>query len=229
MQWYYSLNGERQGPVDVTEMEKLLADGTVTDATRVWREGLAKWLPWREASPSHQVIPEDQTFVFEGQLVTPLNKRVLEQRLREGTFLEGDLTPARLGPRFWAYMVDSIIMYLPFTIINATGRSMIGVAPTGALFLGYAAAMFMLLVVMPGVYETWMVARYKTTLGKMIFNLEVVDELGNSIGAGRSFGRYCGKNLLGACVSFLPYASVWFTDKKQTAHDLICNTLVVQR
>ena len=228
MQWYYSVNGERIGPVDVEEMDRLRADKTVVDSTMVWREGLAKWMPWRDASPEEKPVAEDEVFWFEGQRITPQNKRDMEQRLREGTFGDGVLIPARLAPRFWAYMIDSIIAYLPFTLVDS-GREFSGLQLTGGVLWGYIPVLIVLLVVLPAVYEVWMVTTYRATLGKMIFNLEIVDEGGEPIAGGRSFGRYCGKLFLGSCVSFLPYAAVWFTDKKQAAHDMLCNTVVVQR
>jgi uncharacterized membrane protein YhaH (DUF805 family) len=47
--WYYATGEERQGPVEATEIERLVATGTVTADTLVWREGLAGW----EAASAH--------------------------------------------------------------------------------------------------------------------------------------------------------------------------------
>ena len=49
MQWYYSINGERLGPVAQAEFEKLVTDGVVKAETLVWRQGMAEWLPYARA------------------------------------------------------------------------------------------------------------------------------------------------------------------------------------
>jgi uncharacterized RDD family membrane protein YckC len=49
MKWYYVLGGEQQGPVSEEEIQGLIARGTVTPMTLVWREGMANWQTWGEA------------------------------------------------------------------------------------------------------------------------------------------------------------------------------------
>lgn len=49
MNWYYELNGQRQGPVPESALQGLLASGTITQRTLVWREGMANWAPLAEA------------------------------------------------------------------------------------------------------------------------------------------------------------------------------------
>lgn len=51
MNWYYAAGGQQQGPVDDTQLDALVAAGTVRPETLVWREGLAGWQPLREARP----------------------------------------------------------------------------------------------------------------------------------------------------------------------------------
>jgi hypothetical protein len=41
--WYYTLNNQQMGPVDESEMKKLVASGVVTHATMVWTTGMATW------------------------------------------------------------------------------------------------------------------------------------------------------------------------------------------
>jgi hypothetical protein len=47
MNWYYEANGQQQGPVPETELDRLLAEGKITLDTLVWREGQAGWAPLR--------------------------------------------------------------------------------------------------------------------------------------------------------------------------------------
>ena len=48
--WHYSLQGQVFGPVSEQELQELAAQGTVSGATLVWREGLPEWLTIQAAS-----------------------------------------------------------------------------------------------------------------------------------------------------------------------------------
>lgn len=52
MNWYYDLGGQRQGPVDEAELDRLIAADTVKPDTLVWREGMAGWAPLKDARPA---------------------------------------------------------------------------------------------------------------------------------------------------------------------------------
>lgn len=41
--WYYTLNNQQVGPVEETEIKKLVADGTISHGTMVWTSGMATW------------------------------------------------------------------------------------------------------------------------------------------------------------------------------------------
>ena len=57
MNWFYALNGEQQGPVTSEQLDQLLGQGVINDATLVWREGLATWQPLASARPASTVPP----------------------------------------------------------------------------------------------------------------------------------------------------------------------------
>ena len=52
MTWYYAAGGERHGPVDDAELDRLIAAGVITGDTLVWYPGLDGWRPLREARPA---------------------------------------------------------------------------------------------------------------------------------------------------------------------------------
>jgi hypothetical protein len=52
MNWYYALGDERKGPVTEAEFDALIAAGTITENTLVWKEGMANWAPLKEARPA---------------------------------------------------------------------------------------------------------------------------------------------------------------------------------
>ena len=78
------------------------------------------------------------------------------------------------------------------------------------------------------VYFSIWVAVWSTTLGKLLFGLEVVRNDGSKVGVGRAFARYwcylISLSLLG--IGFLMIA---FRRDKRGLHDLICDTKVVYR
>ncbi len=57
MTWYYALGNERQGPVDDATLDRLIAAGTVTPDTLVWRAGMADWQPLAQARPRVASVP----------------------------------------------------------------------------------------------------------------------------------------------------------------------------
>ncbi|MEI7954533.1 MAG: DUF805 domain-containing protein [Verrucomicrobiota bacterium] len=68
--WYYESNGAQQGPVDEAEAVALLANGTLTVRSLVWREGLVDWVPLHQselsrylASPSAPPPPPPPPFI----------------------------------------------------------------------------------------------------------------------------------------------------------------------
>jgi len=52
MNWYYAQGDQRQGPVSDSELDALLAAGTINENTLVWKEGMANWTALKEARPS---------------------------------------------------------------------------------------------------------------------------------------------------------------------------------
>src|SRR5215203_565806 len=57
MTWYYALGNERQGPIDDAALDRLIAAGTVTPETLVWRAGMADWQPLAQARPRATPVP----------------------------------------------------------------------------------------------------------------------------------------------------------------------------
>lgn len=57
MQWYYTFQGQRQGPVDDAGLEDLVSQGVIRDDTHVWREGLAEWQLYGAVKPKPMSAP----------------------------------------------------------------------------------------------------------------------------------------------------------------------------
>ena len=46
-EWYYSIGGDRVGPVAAQELKKLVEAGTLKAADLVWKDGMADWVEAR--------------------------------------------------------------------------------------------------------------------------------------------------------------------------------------
>ena len=76
MTWYYAVGNERQGPVDDATLDRLIATGTVTPDTLVWKAGMADWQPLSQARPritpaSAPVVPPPPAALTPSPAPTP--------------------------------------------------------------------------------------------------------------------------------------------------------------
>lgn len=138
MGWYYAVSQQRLGPVSDTEFAALVANGTITPATLVWRQGLAGWLPYAQAcgpgsaeDPDHAVCavsgrryPKSEMLEYEGRWVSAEHRDVFFQRLREGLVpAAADKMPGPYGYggfwiRFVARFIDGILLTVVGQVIN---------------------------------------------------------------------------------------------------------------
>ncbi len=69
MEWYYADNNEQKGPVEKEELERMYAQGLITDNTLVWCESMSDWQPYKQAiaKPSQTVssVPPPQSVEHE--------------------------------------------------------------------------------------------------------------------------------------------------------------------
>jgi hypothetical protein len=93
--YYYTLNGQQQGPVAEEELNRLVATGVITAETLVWREGMAEWKPYAQAMQSlaggmipcsvcKTIVPMDETVRVGNQVVCASCKPKFVQGMREG-------------------------------------------------------------------------------------------------------------------------------------------------
>jgi len=54
--WYYASNGQQQGPFDDGALDRLVATGTITNETLVWKEGMVDWSPLRQVHATARPI-----------------------------------------------------------------------------------------------------------------------------------------------------------------------------
>ncbi len=246
MNWYYVEQGSQAGPVPEEQFHELMRAGKILPHTLVWREGMADWLPYSQAShlataaPSDiaktvvcaecgKLFPAEETITYGDLRVCGACKPIFLQKLSEGAPLQaGALNYAGFWVRFGAYFVDGLILMAfnvgvgvvaGFTLAQSAGFEPRGVLAVqlGWMSLQLAAAL---------AYEGLLVGKYGATLGKMICGLKIVTADGGRVSYPRAFARYLGK-MLSTFTCFIGFIIAAFDGQKRALHDYLCNTRVV--
>jgi uncharacterized RDD family membrane protein YckC len=120
---------------------------------------------------------------------------------------------ASVWARFAALIIDAIIVAVASGLVTA-GTFGAGVVVT---FIG------------PWLYEAFLLSsEWQATVGKRAMNMVVTGVDGTRISFARATGRHFAK-YLSAFILGIGFIMAFFTAKKQALHDLIAETLVVNR
>lgn len=57
MNWFYAKDGQQIGPVDFSEIERLRAEGQLTDDTLVWQQGMPNWVKLSSLQKTSAGVP----------------------------------------------------------------------------------------------------------------------------------------------------------------------------
>jgi uncharacterized RDD family membrane protein YckC len=245
MDWFYAQDGQQIGPVTESNLTDLARTGVVSPDTLVWHAGLPEWQPYRTASatfppaiPGDQLrycnscgnqFPSSDLAMFGESAVCAACKPAYVQRLRQGMT---STTPhkfeyAGFWIRFWAYLIDSIILgaaryaiTLPlgletvFHVGQPLWNAWFGIAPLISIVIGLA-------------YYIYFWTQYGATPGKMVFGLKVVRPDGSPISNGQAVGRYFGY-WLSAIILGIGFMMAGWDKEKRALHDALCDTRVIR-
>ena len=254
MAWYYAKDGERFGPYTDAQFEGLVAQGTVTADTLVWRDGMDNWLPYGRVSggapaqyPSAapmgdadipmtvcsscgRTFPSDEVIQYQGHYICAECKPVFVQQIKEGGLLTGEMLYAGFWIRVGAAIIDGVILFVPSVILNflygflGSAFESDDFSPIAALLI---AMLYIIQIAIPMSYETFFLGRYGQTPGKMVCGIKVVRADGTPITYLRAFGRYWAKRL-SYLVCFVGVIIVGFDEEKRALHDHICDTRAIR-
>lgn len=137
--------------------------------------------------------------------------------------------------RFVAYIIDSIVLYIPIYIIQlilGVGAGMNydpeNTRPEDIFTGAYFGAMFINIII-AWLYFAFLESSAKqATVGKMALKLKVTDMDGNRIGFGQATGRFFGK-FVSSIILLIGFIMAGFTEKKQALHDILAGTLVIKK
>lgn len=147
----------------------------------------------------------------------------------------GEVVYAGFWKRVAAYVIDGMVVGIAGGIIGAIIGGVMGAifglngGLSGGGFIAIQVVSNVVSISIAAVYYAWFHASAnQATLGKMAIGIKVVRSDGEAISFARGIGRYFATILssLILCIGFLMAA---FTERKQTLHDMICDTLVVDK
>lgn len=133
--------------------------------------------------------------------------------------------PGGFWIRLVAYFIDGILLFIIFSVFWAldSGGSFSAYWDTN----GFETADLVSLI-FNGFYYTVGVAIWATTIGKKALGLRLVRTDGSKVGPGRALARYLAY-FVSAITLGIGYLMVAFRQDKRGLHDLICDTVVIQR
>ncbi len=144
------------------------------------------------------------------------------------------------GARFVAFLIDTFASYavqiaggvIGMMIAGLMSRKLDPTLTSAALqstqTTGLMVGMFFWGIVFTFTNTVIMQGLYGYTLGKKIMGLQVVTELGGSLGIPKALGRHFA-TILSALPLYLGFAAILWTKRRQAFHDSICGTLVIER
>src|SRR5262249_18588776 len=125
----------------------------------------------------------------------------------------GSVTYSGFWVRFVAFVIDACIVALAS-----------GIAAAGTMGVGVVVGF-----VAPWIYEAFMLSsEWHANVGKRAMSIVVTGTDGSRISFARATGRHFAKYLSGFLL-FIGFIMAAFTARKQALHDMIAETLVVNR
>ncbi|MGB6546849.1 MAG: RDD family protein [Candidatus Acidiferrales bacterium] len=146
--------------------------------------------------------------------------------------------------RFWAYLIDSLILgavsvvFLVVAFLAIGGGALVSGTQSAQDFfaaLGVAAILLLVFAYFAMIAVMWLYfakmesSEKQATVGKKAMGIYVTDLNGQRLTFGRASGRFFSKIITGMIPFAIGWIMVAFTAKKQALHDMIAGTLVWRR
>lgn len=256
-QWYYAdAQRERHGPVEADVLRDMFRRNELDLGSLVWREGMSQWQPLSAMAEELQLLVpaaagagidlradyqaiEDGTAVAKASAAAPSPYAApTSATTGEAVVNGGEIVYAGFWKRVAAYFIDSLIVGIVGGVVAMVIGMVLGIGMAGigggsdAMGAGFIAIQLLTNLVSIGLaaayYAGFHASSGKATLGKMAVGIKVVRSNGERITIARGIGRYFAAMLSGLilCIGYLMAA---FTERKQSLHDMICDTLVVDK
>ncbi|KAF1710810.1 RDD family protein [Pseudoxanthomonas sacheonensis] len=158
----------------------------------------------------------------------------------EAFYAGGEVVYAGFWKRVAAYMIDAMVIGIATQIVQLVvmgvffGLSASSMSNPETMFASGTGILFVLaLYVVPlamnaAYYAAFHASSKQATLGKMAVGIKVVRTDGTRISLARGVGRFFG-TILSSLTIGIGFLMAAFTERKQGLHDMICDTLVVDK
>ncbi len=241
LQWFFAENQEKKGPFEEEEIKKKVAAGEIKADTLVWHRRLPRWLPAGVVIPElapddadeavcsscYQVSRRSGMMAHGEGLVCEQCKLSLLQKRRSGSEDVSEMEFAGLGERFFAKILDLLIMTVIAVGIEMLSRHFFSFHANADLSTAFIITLLVNMAV-GFVYIAGLTGRFGATPGKMILGMKVVDIDGGNIGYWRAFLRYAGEFVVVPVTIMVGYLVALFDANRRTLYDRIAGTLVVR-
>ncbi len=227
-QWHYADRDRQQhGPVDDDALVRLFRSGAIGLDSLVWRPDLTQWQAL--AGFADQLGLQDTATPYAPPTAEVLGEDVIVSG--------GEVVYAGFWKRVAAYFIDSVIAGLVAGVIGGIIGATLGVAALGSGGAGAGSTQFVIvqlisnlvgIVIGVAYFAGFHASASMATLGKMAVGIKVVRSNGERISFLRGVGRYFALfvSTLTLCIGFL---MAGFTERKRALHDMLCDTLVVDK
>ena len=193
-----------------------------------------------EAPPSVSTAADDGAYrpyaIAEASPYAPPQARVEEN---DKIVTGGRVVYAGFWKRVAASIIDgfvtnALVYAVQIPMMMIFGVSMVGIGASDNPFASGAGIavlglIYLISIMIPLMYFSWMhSSKNQASLGKMAVGIKVTRSNGERITFWRAFGRYWAQ-IPGALILGGGYVMAAFTERKQALHDIICDTLVVDK
>lgn len=162
-------NGEKSGPYPDYEIRSRIEHGELEADVRVWHEGLAGWTEISKLELFRREFEKNSS----SETPPPLPKEYLE-KAGKANELEGSKPRAFIGRRFWARWLD-LQMYAAVWWLGMyfAGQNIGLVFSNPWILLPMYVPWFAI--------EIWLLSRFRTTPGKWLMGLQVINDDGSAL------------------------------------------------
>ncbi len=231
-QWYYAVGGVSYGPVSEQDLKALARQGQFQRDDYVYAEYLGDWVRADsiyglfDAPGGHGVQAE--TPVAGAAAVAP-PPMAGPQAIRRYVNYAG------FWIRFAAVLIDGLVLSVPGCVLAGIMAAILipmarsgGSGPESGVVVVVQVFANLGSMVIAWLYFGFMESsKWQATLGKRAVGIFVTDVQGNPISFGRASGRYFASILSGLTL-YIGFIIGAFTERKQTLHDMIVGTVVVE-
>ena len=211
MNWYYSDGGKQIGPIDETELNRLVTVGAIRSDTLVWHDGMTSWQPLGVVRGMHPAAAAAAGRRYGGFWI-----------------------------RFVARVIDVILLGVINGIVRIPLMLMFGLGtmggmrelgrPGGFIFgpamIGVLGLSALIGIALGAAYEVYFLSAHGATPGKMALGLRVIRVDGGPISPMLALGRHFALWISGI-ILMIGYIMAAFDPEKRALHDRICETRVI--